>query len=122
MENRTSTCLLYDSCHEKINYCVIELCFKCRLVNEARMIVLVKADMPANQLASTNDCKFYQKLCKQTFLFFSGLKRYVFFNVCVCHKKGVSAKHPICENNTYHVFIKDIIGKTVCYMRSFFSS
>ena len=27
MENRTSTGLMYDSCHDKINYHFIELCF-----------------------------------------------------------------------------------------------
>ena len=27
MGNRTSACLMYDSSHDKSNYCFIELCF-----------------------------------------------------------------------------------------------
>ena len=32
--------------------------------------------------------KFYQKLCQQILLFFPTLKRDIFFNCCVCHKKS----------------------------------
>ena len=66
--------------------------------------------------------KFYQKSRKRKFLFFSGLKRDVLFNLFVCHKKGVSVKHPTRENRTYYVFIKSIIGKKNCYwhVRFFF--
>ena len=57
------------------------------------------------------------------FLFFSRFKRDVFFNFCVCHKKGVSGKHPIREPiHIMYVFIKGIIEKTNCYwqVRYFF--
>ena len=43
--------------------------------------------------------KFYWTLRNQKLFFFSRLKRDVFFNFCVCHKKRVSGKHSIRENN-----------------------
>ena len=51
-----------------------------------RTIGLVQAGEKVNQLASAIDraCnKFYRKLRKQKFIFFSRLKRDVFFNFCV---------------------------------------
>ena len=68
--NRTSTCLMYNSSHDKI-IVVLTFAFKCRFVNE---ITLMQPGMQANQLASTINCagnnKFYRKSCKQRFLFF----------------------------------------------------
>ena len=54
-----------------------------KLVNDTRTIGLVQAAKQSNQLC--------WKLRKQNFF-------------CVCYKKGVLRKHPICENNTYACF------------------
>ena len=104
MGNRTSTCLMYDSSHDKIMV-LLNFAFKCSLVNETSTTALVQAGTQANQLASATDhtgkhSKFHQKSHKQRFLFFLKTQRRHF---CVCHKKGVSGKHPIHENNTYYV-------------------
>ena len=54
----------------------------------------MQAGTQANQLASTIDCtgNIFSQGSKETCsLFF------------VCHKKGVSGKHPVRKNNTYYV-------------------
>ena len=91
--NRTSTCLMYNSSHDKI-IVVLTFAFKCRLVNE---ITLMQLGMQANQLASTINCagnitNFTENHAKDTCSL-----------IFVSHKKGVSGKHPIHENNTYYV-------------------
>ena len=106
MENRTSTCLMHDSSPDEINYRLIELCLKYRLVNEICAISHVQPVMQANQLAiaidrTGNKTNFTENCASKGFFFFSRLKRDVFFNFCVCHKKGVSVKHTIHANNTY---------------------
>ena len=55
--------------------------------------MLVQAGMQANQLSSMIDCAGN--------INFLRLKRDMLFIFCVCHKKGVSGKHPIPGNNTY---------------------
>ena len=87
---------------------LLNLAFNCRLVNETRAVALVQAGTQANQLASaidrTDNITNFTENQASKFLFFSGLKRDVFFNFCVCHKKSVSRKHPIRETNTYVCF------------------
>ena len=68
--------------------------FKVRLVIETSAIVLVQAGVQTNQLAST----IYHRGNITDFL--KTQKRHVLI-FCVCHKKGILGKHPICENNTY---------------------
>ena len=103
MGNRTSTCLMYDSSHDKIMV-LLNFAFKCSLVNETSTTALVQAGTQANQLASATDhtgniASFTKNRTSKGFFFFSRLKGDIF----VCHKKGVSGKHPIHENNTYYV-------------------
>ena len=86
---------------------LLNFAFKCSLVNETCTIVLVQAGMQANQLTSAIDCagnitSFTESHTGKRF-FFSRLKRDMLFNFCVYHKKGVSRRYPICENNTYCV-------------------
>ena len=80
-----------------------------KIVNETCTIGLVQAGKQANQLASTIDCacnitSFTENSTSKSFFFFSRLKRDVIFNFCVSHKKDVSGKHPIRENNIYVCF------------------
>ena len=101
----------------KLIMVLLNVAFKCRLVRHTRSIAFVQAGTQANQLASVIDragniTNFTENRASK-FLFFSRLERDVFFNFPVCHKKAVSGKHPIRENNMY-VFIKGIIGKTIC--------
>ena len=66
----------------------------------------MQAGIQANQLASTIDhasnITNLPKITQASF-FFSQDSRDMFFNFCVCHKKGVSEKQDICETNTYYV-------------------
>ena len=84
---------------------LLNFAFKCSLVNETSAASLVQAGNQANQLASVIDCTgnitHFTESCISKFLFFWRLKRDVFFNFCVCHKKDVSGKHHICEQNTW---------------------
>ena len=74
---------------------LLNFAFKCSLVNETCTIALEQADTQANQLASVlNHTGNITNFTKIT---------HIFFNFCVCHIKGVSGKHPICDNNTYHI-------------------
>ena len=105
MGNITSTCTIAPMI--KAITVFLNFAFKYSLVSETRAIALMQAGMQANQLASVIDCagsitNFTENRASKSF-FFSRLKRNVFFNFCVCHKKGVSGKHPIHENNTYYV-------------------
>ena len=82
--NRTSTCLMYNSSHDKI-IVVLTFAFKCRLVNE---ITLMQPGMQANQLASTINCagnitNFTENHASKGFFFFSRLKRHMSSNFCV---------------------------------------
>ena len=110
MGKRTSTCLMYCSSYDKFNVYFIELCFyvtqPCQWDPHDRARTGWQASKSIGQRdwSRMQHNKFYRKLCKQTFLFFSRLKRDVFFNFCVWHKKGVLWKHPIRENNTYVCF------------------
>ena len=86
---------------------LLNLAFECRLVNKTCAIALMQASTQANHLARSIDragniTNFTENHASK-FFFFSILKRDVFFNFCACHKKGVSAKHPIRETNTYYV-------------------
>ena len=87
---------------------LLNFSFKCRLVNETRAIVLVQTGTQANRLNSVidhagNKTNFTENRSSKSSFFFLRLKRDVFFNSCVCHRKSVSGKHPIRENNTYYV-------------------
>ena len=92
----------------KIIIVLLSLAFKCRLVNETSEIALMQAGKQANHLTSAigragNITKFTENRASKIF-FFSRFKRDLFFNFCVCHKKGVSGKHSIRETNTYYWF------------------
>ena len=92
----------------KTNIVLLDFTFKCRAVNETRAIVLVQACTQANNLATQliaqATSQILPKITEANISFFPGLKRDVFFNFCVCHKKVVSGKHPIRENNTHVCF------------------
>ena len=108
MGNRTSTCLMYGSFHDKNNFFFINFAFKCRLVIETHTIVLMQASNQANLLASaidhvTNTTNFSEN-CTSNSFFFLKTKRDMLFNFCIWHKKGVSGKHPIHENNKFVCF------------------
>ena len=82
-------------------------------------IALVQVSTPENQSASAIDhagyiTNFTENRASKSF-FSWRLKRDAFFNFCVCHKKGVSGKHPIHKTNTYYIFFKGILGKTSSY-------
>ena len=62
---------------------LLNLAFKCWVVNEARSIRLVQAGTQANQLAT---------------------QLIACFNFCVCLKKGVSGKHPIRDIQYIRIF------------------
>ena len=92
----------------KIIIVLLNLAFKCRLVNETSQIALTQAGKQANHLTSAigragNIAKFTENRTSKNF-FFSRFKRDLFFNFCVYHKKVVSRKHPIRETNTYYWF------------------
>ena len=56
MENRTSTGLMYDSCHDKINYHFIELCFYVKVCQLYPCDCTCAGWHTANQLTSTINC------------------------------------------------------------------
>ena len=96
---------------------LFNLAFKCRLVNETSR---VQAGTQANQLASAIDRagnkKFYRKSRRRKFLFFSRLKKDVFFNFCACHKKSVSGKHPFsysCGSGLIQISLTDFTSARI---------
>ena len=92
----------------KLIIVLLNFAFKGRLVNETCVITVVPAGTQANRLASTinhagNITNFTENGASKS-LFFSQDSKETCSLIFVCHKKGVSGKHPIRENNTYVCF------------------
>ena len=122
MGNRTSTCLMYDSSHDKMMV-LLNFAFKCSLVNETSTTALVQAGTQANQLASATDhtgniASFTKNRTSKGFFFFSRLKGDIFVSVI---KRVYQGNIPFMKTiHTMYVFIKGIIGKTNCYWHMHF--
>ena len=80
-----------------------------RLVNETRAIALVQASTQANQFARAIDragniINFTEIHAGKSFIFCQDLKETCSLISVSLIRKGISGKHPICENNTYVCF------------------
>ena len=79
------------------------------LVNETRAIALVQAGTQANQFASAIDSagnitNFTENRAGKNFFFSQDSKEICYLIFVSDIRKGISGKHPICENNTYECF------------------
>ena len=125
MGNRTSTCLMYHSCYDKINYRFIELWTElpmrpvwsrsCRLARR-------QIDWPA-RLMTQEISQILLKMAqaKVSFLLKTQKRRALWF-LCVI-KKMYQGNIPFVKTIHMCVFIKGIIGKMNCYwhVRFFFN-
>ena len=78
-----------------------------RLVNETRVIPIVKAGTQANQFPSVIDCtgnitNFTENHARSFFSQDPKETCYLIFVPII--RKDISRKHPICENSTYVCF------------------
>ena len=102
-----SSCLK-DLCIKRVLKCKLIIKFV-RLVNETCAITLLQAGMQANTFASGIDCTgditSFTKNCTSKSFFFSQGSKDTFYLIFVpVIRRGISGKHPICENNTYVCF------------------
>ena len=122
----TSTCFMYNSSHYQNNYSFIELCFfKCKLVNETCAIALVQAGTQADQLAGTIDwvgniTNFTKNRTRKSAFFSQNSIETCSLIFVSAIKKVYQENIPFVKTIDMYDFIKDIIGKTNCYLHAHF--
>ena len=107
---------------------LLNLAFKCRLVNETRAVALVQAGTQANQLASAIDrtdniTNFTENQASKSFFFSQDSKETCSLIFVSVIKKVYQENIPFVKSiHIMYVFNKGIIAKTNCYwhVRFFF--